>query len=183
MVRLNTTINKGETLMQTINQLFMLYKLIISILESVGTWLPQLVIRFLLAWEFGEAGWAKLHGSNWFADLSFPFPFNLIPASWSWNIALSFELVGAVALILGLFTRFFSVSLIILTIVAIASVHWPEQWHTLSELLQGYRIEDTEGDGLGNYKLPLIYLVMFLPLLFNGAGRFSLDACIKDRIN
>lgn len=168
--------------MSPFNALLSVHAMVVARLEAIGTWLPQLVIRLLLAWEFGEAGWAKLHGSNWFADLNFPFPFNLIPASWSWNIALSFEIVGAVALILGLFTRFFSVSLIILTIVAIASVHWPEQWHTLSELLQGYRIEDTEGDGFGNYKLPLIYLVLFLPLLFNGAGRLSLDEIFKNTI-
>jgi putative oxidoreductase len=69
----------------------------------------------------------------------------------------------------------------VLTVVAILSVHWPEHWSTLAELLQGYRIIDTEGDGLGNYKLPLIYLVMFLPLLFGGAGKWSLDFLISQR--
>ena len=94
-------------------------------------------------------------------------------------MATFFEIVGAFALAFGIATRFFSISLIILTVVAIASVHWPDQWSTLSELLKGYRIIDENEDGFGNYKLPLIYIVMFLPLLFGGAGRFSLDYLIK----
>jgi putative oxidoreductase len=48
-------------------------------------------------------------------------------------------------------------------------------------LITGYRIVDEQGDGLGNYKLPLIYIVMFLPLLFCGAGKLSLDWLIKDK--
>lgn len=151
------------------------YLVVAGWLESLAPILPPLVLRLLLGWEFGEAGYAKLTGQNWFADLTFPFPFNLLPAEISWQIATWFELIGALALVLGLATRFFSISLMILTVVAIASVHWPEQWTTFSELLRGYRIVDEEGDGFGNFKLPLIYLVLFLPLLFGGAGRCSLD--------
>lgn len=151
-------------------------------LSSLAAIWPPLVLRVLLAWEFGESGYAKLTGQNWFADLAFPFPFNLVPPEISWQLATWFELIGAVALLLGLATRFFSISLMILTVMAIASVHWPEQWGTLSELLRGYRILDEEGDGFGNYKLPLMYLVMFLPLLFGGAGKLSLDHVIAKRL-
>lgn len=151
------------------------YQMLTKWLERHAEVWPLLALRLLLAWEFGESGYAKLTGENWFAELSFPFPFNLLPPEASWQIATWFELLGAVALVLGLATRFFSVSLMILTVVAIASVHWPEHWGTLGELLRGYRIIDSEGDGFGNYKLPLMYLVMFLPLLFAGAGRCSLD--------
>jgi len=31
-------------------------------------------------------------------------------------------------------------ALMVLTVVAIAAVHWPAQWHTLAELWQGYTI-------------------------------------------
>jgi putative oxidoreductase len=152
-----------------------------TLLEYLAPVLPPLVLRLLLAWEFGEAGYAKFTGSNWFADITFPFPFNLLPPDIAWGLATWFELIGAVALILGLATRFFSFSLVILTIVAIAAVHWPEHWNNLSELLKGYRIIDENGDGFGNYKLPVIFIAMFLPLIFGGAGKLSLDYWIKRR--
>lgn len=158
-----------------------IYHKVYAFLNSLADAIPPLVLRLILAWEFGEAGWAKYTGENWFAHLTFPFPFNLVSAEFSWNLATFFEIFGAIALIIGFATRFFSATLIILTIVAIASVHWPEQWSTLSELLTGYRIIDTEGDGLGNYKLPLIYLVMFLPLIFGGAGKLSVDHWLSKR--
>lgn len=148
------------------------YHSITALLEAIGTWFPQLALRFILAWEFGEAGIAKYSGENWFANITFPFPFDLISPELSWGIATFFEIIGAVALMLGLATRFFSLSLMILTLVAIASVHWPESWHTFSELWQGYAITDK---GFGNYKLPLLLLIMLLPLFFNGAGRLSMD--------
>jgi putative oxidoreductase len=165
--------------MLSIHQFRFFYDVLRDKLNFIGEGLPQLAIRLILAWEFGEAGFEKLHGSNWFADISFPFPFNLLPPDISWGMATYFEIIGAFALALGFATRFFSLSLIILTIVAIAAVHWPDQWSTLAELAKGYRISDKEGDGFGNYKLPLIFLVMLLPLLFSGAGKLSVDYWVR----
>lgn len=153
----------------------------LSMLDRIAPILPPLLLRLVLAWEFGEAGLEKLMGMNWFSDLMFPFPFSLVSPEVSWHIATWFELGGAIALILGFATRFFSVSLIVLTIVAIATVHWPAHWDTVAELFRGYRIIDEEGDGFGNYKLPLLYILMFLPLVFGGAGKFSLDHLIKQK--
>jgi len=165
--------------MFSISQFTSYYQLVRNKLNYFGEWLPQLFLRLILAWEFGEAGFEKLHGSNWFADINFPFPFNLLPPDFSWGLATYFEIIGAFALALGIATRFFSLALIILTIVAIAAVHWPAEWSSISELLTGYRITDKAGDGFGNYKLPLILLVMLLPLLFKGAGKLSVDYWLR----
>jgi putative oxidoreductase len=150
--------------------------------NHVGLWVGLLNLRLLLAWEFGEAGFEKLHGSNWFADIQdqFPWPFKLISADINWALATGFEVAGAVALVIGLGTRLFSASLIVLTTVAMLSVHWPESWATLGELLQGYALTD---QGHGNFKLPVIYIAMLLPLVFMGPGRLSLDQLIARRMN
>jgi putative oxidoreductase len=73
-------------------------------------------------------------------------------------------------------TRFWSTGLAILTVVAIAAVHWPAEYDGVGELLRGYAISDK---GYGNYKLPLILLVMLLPLIFSGAGKASLDHVLR----
>ena len=164
-----------------IDKIFRIHQQVITRLNTWGEMIPALLLRLILAVEFGESGFEKLHGTNWFQDLAFPFPFNLLPADISWNIATYFEVIGAIALVLGIATRFFSISLVILTVVAIASVHWPSELTSLTDLITGYRIIDEEGDGLGNYKLPLIYILMFLPLIFNGAGKLSMDYLIKPK--
>jgi putative oxidoreductase len=148
--------------------------------DGVGQWLAPLGLRVLLAWEFFEAGREKLQGSNWFADLGdkFPLPFSLLGADLNWTLATWTELAGAVALLIGLGTRYVAAALWVLTVVAIYAVHWPSEWSSLAQLWQGYAISD---DGYGNYKLPLIYLAMLLPLMLGGAGRLSLDRLISMR--
>jgi putative oxidoreductase len=147
-------------------------------LDGVGAWLAPLGLRLLLAWEFWEAGIEKYRGENWFGSIQsdFPFPFNIVPPDISWTIATWFELGGAIALLLGLGTRFFAFNLFVLTMVATASVHWPMQWQTLQDLAMGYAISDK---GFGNFKLPLIFAVMLLPLIFHGAGKLSVDALVS----
>jgi putative oxidoreductase len=147
-------------------------------LDCAGEWVGLLLLRILVGWEFLEAGWTKFNGENWFVDIQdqFPFPFNIVPPEISWQMATWFELLGGIALIIGLATRFFSVSLIVLTVVAILSAHWPAEWHGLAELAQGYVLTD---DGHGNFKLPLILLVMLTPLVFLGPGKLSFDCLIR----
>ena len=159
-------------------KLINLYDFLIDRLRGMGEIVPRLVMRLIMGWEFFEAGWEKLHGENWFSGIQadFPVPFNIIPASFSWTIATWFELIGAIMLWLGLFTRFFAFSLLVLTFVATAAVHWPDGWNMWSELLKGYSVSDR---GFGNYKLPALFTVMLIPLVFNGAGKLSLDYVLR----
>ena len=147
---------------------------LIARLRAVGEILPRLILRLIMGWEFFEAGREKLQGENWFASIQsdFPVPFNVIPANVSWTLATWFELVGAVALWIGFGTRFFAFGLLVLTFVATAAVHWPDIGSMWSDLLKGYAISD---QGNGNFKLPLLFVVMLLPLIFNGPGKLSVD--------
>lgn len=152
-------------------------------LDGIGEWLAPLGLRLILFWEFWESGTEKLHGSNWFADIpwadwqvGFPWPFSALPVNLNWAMATWSELIFSILLLLGLFTRFTAFSLIIVTVVATAAVHWPNHWDSLAELWKGYAI--TAKDSYGNFKLPLLFVIMLLPLLFKGAGKLSLDALL-----
>lgn len=151
-------------------------------LDDAGSWVALLPIRLLLAYEYGKAGMTKLGGNNWFANVqdNFPFPFNVIPVEISWFIATWFEILGAIGLVLGLFTRFWAFSLIILTIVAILGVHMPAEWSGLGELWESYRV--TRKDGSGNFRIPLLFITMLLPLVFCGAGKLSVDKLLARRL-
>jgi putative oxidoreductase len=165
-------------------------------LRAAGDWLWPLLLRLILFWEFWEAGLTKLRGDNWFADIpwadwqkGFPWPFSAASVEINWLAATWGELVFAALLGLGLFTRFAALSLIVITAVATAAVHWPAQWGTLGGLWEGYVITAEES---GNFKLPLLFALMLLPLLFHGGGKLSLDqlllaltgrdSCVGDRI-
>ena len=138
-----------------------------ALLDGAGAWLAPLGLRALLAWEFWESGVEKYRGQNWFADIQdrFPFPFGLLPVDFSWWLSTWVELVGAWALLFGFGTRIISAKLIVLTLVAWAAVHAGN----------GYNVCDN------GFKLPLIYLVMFIPLLLTGPGKLSLDHLIKQK--
>jgi putative oxidoreductase len=148
-------------------------------LRASGDFVWPLALRLIMFWEFWESGVTKLNGKNWFADIpwadwqiGFPFPFNQISPELNWFAATWGELVFAIMILLGLFTRFAAISLIVVTAVATAAVHWPADWASLSELWKGYAITSK---GFGNFKLPLLFVVMLLPLVFHGGGRLSLD--------
>ena len=156
------------------NKLVALWSRITGLLDPAGEWVALLPIRLLMAYEFGKAGAMKLNGKNWFANIqdNFPFPFDVIPVEISWFIATWAEILGAFGLVIGLFTRFWAFSLVVLSVVAIAGVHWPDDWNSLAELWKGYAVSNK---GFGNYRVPLLFIAMLIPLIFTGAGKLSLD--------
>ncbi len=155
------------------------YDQLTSRLRATGDYVWPLILRLIMFWEFWESGVTKLNGKNWFADIpwagwqkGFPVPFDQIPANVNWFLATWSELVFAVMILVGLFSRFAAISLIVVTVVATAAVHWPAEWGSLAELWSGYLITSK---GAGNYKLPLLFVVMLLPLVFYGGGKLSID--------
>ena len=156
---------------------------VVDMLNPAGEWVALLPIRLLMAYEYGRAGLMKYNGSNWFANVqdNFPFPFNVIPVEISWFLATWAEILGAFGLVVGLFTRFWAFSLIILSIVAIFGVHWPAEWNGLGELWESYRVSRKEG--LGNFRIPLLFIVMLIPLMFHGGGKLSVDNLLARHSN
>ena len=133
------------------------------------TALSMLILRLFAAYEFLESGLQKWNGENWFSEINsqFPFPFNIFPDSLNWNLAMYAELLLPVLLLLGLATRLSALGLIIVTAVAWAVVHAG----------LGYNVCDN------GYKMALIYIVVLIPLLLQGAGTWSLDQLIKHRFH
>ena len=175
--------------------MFDLYDNLTARLRAGGDYIWPLGLRLILFWEFWEAGISKYRGENWFAEIpwadwqtGFPWPFSTLGPDLNWFAATAGELVFAILILLGLFTRFAAISLVVITGVATAAVHWPAQWNSFAQLWSGYVIT---ADDAGNFKLPLLFLVMLLPLVFHGGGKISLDhlllkitgrdSCISDR--
>ncbi|MBY6205047.1 HvfX family Cu-binding RiPP maturation protein [Halomonas denitrificans] len=157
------------------NGLIEAYDRLTDRLRSAGDWVAPLGLRLLLGYEFLSAGLRKagVEGvPGWFADKGFPPPFDWFPAGMNWAMVTWIEVLAAIALMLGLLTRFFAFSLFVVTTIAIVSTHWPSDWNSLSELWKGYAVSN---DGFGNYRIPLLFMAMLLPLVFMGGGKLSLD--------
>jgi len=138
-----------------------------GLLDRLGEFAPQLLLRLFIAYEFWEAGVEKFNGENWFHDFKgeFPFPFNTIDPDISWFLATWSELAGSALIAVGLATRFSAVSLIILDIVAWYSVHADNGYNVCSN----------------GFKLPLIYLIALITILLSGPGKASIDHFIKNK--
>lgn len=116
-----------------------------------------LMARLAVAYGFLEPAmnkWNNINGvASWFESMGIPFPLL------NTYLAASTELLGVGLLALGLFTRYISIPLIVVMLVAIFSVHLPNGF--------------SAGDN--GYEIPLYYLVFLSIFLSHGAGKISLD--------
>ncbi|MDX1480143.1 MAG: DoxX family protein [Woeseiaceae bacterium] len=166
-----------------------IWERITGFLNPAGEWIGLLPIRLLMAWEFGSAGLKKLGASDtiwgdvpqWFVNSleKFPFPVNLFPASFNWFMVTWIEILGGFALALGLFTRFWAFSLIVVTWVAILGVHWPQDYSSLAELWKGYAVTN---EGFGNYRIPLLFMAMLVPLVLRRPDKLSIDHLLSKQL-
>lgn len=138
-----------------------------SFSQHTGKDLSLLALRLFIAYEFIEAGLEKWNGENWFEHIqeNFPFPFNFFSADFNWVMAMGAELLFPVLLVIGLLGRLSALGLAAVTAVAWYAVHSGN----------GYNVCDN------GYKMAFIYLIMLLPLIFQGMGRLSLDHVIAQR--
>ncbi len=171
--------------------------------------LGPLALRLYLVPVFWVAGTNKLAGMdnviNWFGNpdwgLGLPFP-----ALMAW-LAVSTEILGAIALLVGFATRWLCIPLMIQMIVATTKVHWHNGWQAVADPMSPFAGANIEGaiqrlakakDLLrehGNYdwltetgnfiisnngiEWAMTYFVMLLALFFTGAGKLSLDHAIS----
>jgi putative oxidoreductase len=131
--------------------------------------LGLLGLRIWAGQEFLIAGYTKLsggiHAPEWFAGLQFPFPLYLLSADINWVTAGTGEIVFGMALLIGLCSRLAALGLLVITFVAVYSVHFDLGW-------AGWNQIETD-TGLG-FKVPLMLAVMLFAIFTQGGGRYSL---------
>jgi len=171
--------------------------------------LGPLALRLYLVPVFWVAGTNKLEGMDnviaWFGNtdwgLGLPFPTLM-----AW-LAVSTEVLGAAALLLGLATRWFAIPLMVQMLVAAFKVHLENGWQAVADPQSPFPGANIDGavDRLdkakellrehGNYdwltetgnfvvsnngmEWAITYFVMLLALFFTGAGRLSLDHLVQ----
>ena len=123
-------------------------------------WAAPLAVRIVVGWVFLWSGWQKLHilprMIENFRSWGIPAPEILAP------FVSGVEFVGGLLLLIGLLTRFISVPMMIVMIVAIVSAKWGDV--DSLETLLGFE--------------EVSYLVMFAWLGIAGPGPVSLDHVI-----
>lgn len=175
--------------------------------------LGPLGLRLYLVPVFWVAGTNKLGGMEnviaWFGNpdwgLGLPFP-----ALFAW-LAVGAEVLGAVALLLGLAMRWFTIPLMVTMLVAAFMVHWKNGWQAIADAQSPFPPEDIgtamerldrakdilreHGNydwltGSGNFVISnngiewaVTYFVMLLALFFMGAGKLSLDYLVAKQLD
>ncbi len=126
--------------------------------------IPLLLIRLVLAYGFHNPAVKKWNDidsvAEWFGSMHIPFP------TLSAYLAACTETLGFVLLALGLFTRFITIPLMIVMLVAIKTVHWENGFEAANN----------------GYEIPLYYLLMLLMLFCFGPGKISIDRLIERRV-
>jgi len=179
---------------------------------NVADFMGPLALRLYLVPVFWVAGQNKLNGMEntiaWFGnpDWGLGLP---APALMAW-LATGTEVLGAIALLVGLGTRWFSIPLMITMLVAAFAVHIENGWQAVADPMSPFANADIGGavDRLdkaksllrehGNYdwltesgnfvvsnggmEWAITYFVMLLALYFSGAGKLSLDHLIARQL-
>lgn len=131
-----------------------------SRLSEYGKPLSLLLARFAMAYGFYEPAMKKWAGienvASWFGSMGIPFP------TLNAYMAAGTETAAVILLTLGFMTRFISIPLIVIMLVAIFMVHLPNGFSA----------------GENGFEIPLYFMLFLFIFLTNGAGKFSLDRMI-----
>jgi putative oxidoreductase len=157
----NFGLNRKKDLMKALTRLYS------NLILKLGklSWLPPLLARIALGVIFAESGWGKLHNidkvAEFFLELHLPAPV------FQAHLVAYTELFAGILVFLGLFTRIASVSLLITMTVAILTAKIEEIQQT-SDLFA---------------MSEFLYILLFIYLIIEGAGKVSLDYLGKKKLN
>ena len=116
-----------------------------------------LLARFVVAYGFLEPALMKWQDigavAQWFGSMGIPLP------TLNAYMAASTELIGVLLLTIGFMTRLISIPLMVIMVVAIATVH----------LAHGFSAGDN------GFEIPLYYMLFLFIFTTHGAGKFSVD--------
>ena len=146
---------------------FNIHQLTMNILKHLREfdWIPILLVRLSVGLLFFESGRGKLflklqELGDYFVQLGIPLPhLNAF-------VVASIEFFGGICLILGLATRVVAVPLLFTMLVAI--------------LTASIKTVNTLGDFL--YLPEVLLLVIFVWLVFSGAGKVSIDHFLAPKL-
>ena len=128
-----------------------------TILTSYFRSFSLLFTRLALAYGFYTPAllkWSNFYSTvDWFNSLGIPF------ATFLSFLVASLETFAVLLFVFGLFTRFISIPLMVIMMVAIVTVH----------LANGFSA------GNNGCEVPLYYFILLGILATHGAGKFSLD--------
>jgi putative oxidoreductase len=149
---------------------------------AFATSLALLILRLMLGWTFIFHGAQKVfgiwggHGMEKFAESlgKMGLPGFLPPTAWAYMAAYG-ELLGGVAVLLGLLARLGTIPIIVTMLIAIAKVHGQNGFGGWSEMYEGKRILHV------GYEYNLALTAMALAILIAGPGLVSLDALLFRR--
>jgi putative oxidoreductase len=138
--------------------------------------LAPTALRLVIGIGFLVHGWAKLsRGPDKFANvlnwMEIPFPHLM-----AWVVTLV-EILGGLALILGVFVMFISLPLFLIHLVAMFGVHWQYGFSSVNTIGLGSSGPIFSPPG---YEINLLYMAGILAImLYGGGGAFSIDSLRK----
>jgi putative oxidoreductase len=144
-----------------------------EIWSSVGL----LILRLGFGGYLMTSGWVKVQmmlGGQWSA-IGDPIG---IGSTASLILVTFAEFVCAVLVIIGLGTRYASIPIVISMGVAAFVAHGSDPWTMTTAAM---RFFNGESQSWASKQPALMFLIVFLGLIFTGAGRFSLDHLIAKR--
>ena len=116
-----------------------------------------LLARLTITYGFYDPAMKKWQGidnvAGWFGSMGIPFP------TLNAYMAATTETLGVILLTLGLFTRLISIPLIVVMLVAIFLVHFPN----------GFSAAEN------GFEIPFYFMLFLMIFTSFGAGKFSLD--------